>query len=77
LVGDLFGLVEGLGFVAEGDGADDGNAEGPGFGAIEISQGEEFGLGRLGIEHLRLLVVFLAQYCFGQLGGFFAEFVVF
>jgi hypothetical protein len=23
LVGDLFGLVEGLGFVAEGDGADD------------------------------------------------------
>jgi hypothetical protein len=26
LIGDLFGLVEGLGFVAEGDGADDGNA---------------------------------------------------
>jgi hypothetical protein len=30
LVGELFGLVEGLGFVAEGDGADDGDAEGAG-----------------------------------------------
>jgi hypothetical protein len=34
LVGDLFGLVEGLGFVAEGDDANDCDAEGAGFGGI-------------------------------------------
>jgi hypothetical protein len=60
LVGDLFGLVEGLGFVAEGDGADDGDTEGAGFGGVEIGEGEEFGLGGLGIEGLRLLGILLA-----------------
>jgi hypothetical protein len=71
LVGGLFGLVEGLGFVAEGDGADDGNAQGADFGGIE--GGEE----GLGVAILRLLWVLLAQGMFGHLGVFFAEFVVF
>ncbi len=76
-IGRRFVRLGGLGFVAEGDGADDGDAEGAGFGGVEIGEGEEFGLGGLGIEGLRLLGILLAQRGFGQLSGFFAEFVVF
>jgi hypothetical protein len=77
LVGGLLGLVVLFGFEAEGDGADDGDAKGAGFAVVEFGEGEEFGLGGLGVEILRLLGVLLAEGGFCELGVFFAEFVVF
>ena len=43
----LFSLAQFVGFEAEGDGADYGDAKGFGFAGVEVGKGEMFGLGGL------------------------------
>jgi hypothetical protein len=76
VVGGLFGLAGLVGFEAEGDGADDGDAEGFGFSGVEVGEGEVFGLGCLGVEGLGALGVLLMEGGFSKLGVLFALFVM-